>query len=489
VSDTLVKGHVMTHFRFDNSYSQLPERFYERIQPTPVQNPKLIQFNQPLANELQISFDEFNHNDLAEVFSGNKTPDGANPIALAYAGHQFGHFVPSLGDGRAILLGEVFDKNQIRHDIQLKGSGPTSFSRRGDGRAALGPMMREYIVSEAMFAMGIPTTRSLALVTTGETVRRDGIKPGAILIRVAKSHIRVGTFEYFAARGDVEALKILLNYCVQRHFPDVADSKNLPIDFLREAVKLQAKLIAQWMSVGFVHGVMNTDNMAISGETIDYGPCAFLDEYNPNAVWSSIDHQGRYAYSNQASIALWNLHNLASCLHPLIDLPDAVNQLKEVLAEFEPTFQAAWLKYMGKKIGFDNSNEADQKLIQELLNIMHSNQADYTLTFKQLANSLEAGSSTTELGPWISTWKSHLKNKGISNEAAVSRMNASNPIYIPRNHKIEFAIQKAEIENDFTEFKSLLNVLKNPYLENTAFETYSLPPKPEEKVHETFCGT
>jgi len=488
----------MTHFRFDNSYSQLPERFYQRVQPTPVQHPKLIQFNEALSNELKMANAKLSPYDLAEFFSGNKIPEGASPIALAYAGHQFGHFVPSLGDGRAILLGEVIDQNNIRRDIQLKGSGPTAFSRRGDGRAALGPMIREYLISEAMFAMGIPTTRSLALVTTGETVQRDGLKPGAILTRVAESHIRVGTFEYFAARGDNEALNLLLKYSANRHFPYLSVSKNLPLDFLREVVKRQANLIAQWMSVGFVHGVMNTDNMAISGETIDYGPCAFLDEYNPEAVWSSIDRNGRYAYSNQASIALWNLHNLASCLHPIMNVVDtagatnaeaAANELKEVLAEFEPVFQSAWLKCMGKKIGIQNADETDRTLIEDLLKLMQTNKADYTITFRWLANSHDSKNGLAGLEPWITSWKQHLKNKSISTEAAALLMNAANPIYIPRNHRVELAIQKAENENDFSEFKKLLNALQTPYSENKEFTDYSVPPSPNERVTETFCGT
>src|SRR3954463_16441033 len=376
---------VMTvHFPFQNTYSALPANFFARVAPTPVSSPKLIKLNRQLAVHLGLDPDRLASPEGVEILAGKRLPDGAEPIAMAYAGHQFGHFVPQLGDGRAILLGEVIDADGVRRDIQLKGSGPTPFSRRGDGRAALGPVLREYIVSEAMAALGIPTTRSLAAVVTGENVVRETLLPGAVLTRVASSHIRVGTFQYFAARSDVAGVRRLADHVIARHYPDIANAGRPYHALLNAVIARQAELVARWLLVGFIHGVMNTDNTSISGETIDYGPCAFMDHYDPAAVFSSIDEGGRYAYANQPRIALWNLTRLAECLVPLLDADEtaAIEIAKAALGEFSPAFNAAYAVGMRAKFGLPGDAGEDEVLIAEFLRLLERNAADYTLAFR-----------------------------------------------------------------------------------------------------------
>src|SRR6478735_1401106 len=376
------------HFPFENTYARLPDRFYARVAPTPVQAPRLIRLNTQLALDLGLDPNWLAGPQGLEVLAGRLVPDSAEPIATAYAGHQFGHFVPQLGDGRAILLGEVIDKDGVRRDIQLKGSGPTPFSRRGDGRAALGPVLREYIVSESMFKLGIPTTRSLAAVMSGESVMRETALPGAVLTRVAASHIRVGTFQFFAARGDTDGVRRLADHVIGRHYPELARAERPYHALLDAVIARQADLVARWLLVGFIHGVMNTDNSSISGETIDYGPCAFMDAYNPSQVFSSIDEMGRYAYANQPRIALWNLTRLAECLLPLFsdDKDKAIEQAQFILGEFAEKFTTAYQAGLRAKIGLFTQREGDEALIQDLLDAMAKNQADFTLTFRRLGD-------------------------------------------------------------------------------------------------------
>src|SRR5689334_7995293 len=379
---------MTVHFPFQNSYAALPANFFARVAPTPVEKPRLIKLNRPLARHLGLNPHQLDTPEGAEILAGKTLPDGADPIAMAYAGHQFGHFVPQLGDGRAILLGEVIDRDGVRRDIQLKGSGPTPFSRRGDGRAALGPVLREYIISEAMFRLGIPTTRSLAAVMTGENVMRETMLPGAVLTRVAASHIRVGTFQFFAARGDTDGVRRLADHVIIRHYPDLAQNDRPYHALLDAVIARQAELVARWLLIGFIHGVMNTDNTSISGETIDYGPCAFMDEYNPATVFSSIDEMGRYAYGNQPRIALWNLTRLAECLLPLFsdDQAKAIEQAQFALGAFADTFTAAYQAGLRAKIGLFTAAEGDEALVQDLLDAMTKNQADFTLTFRRLGD-------------------------------------------------------------------------------------------------------
>lgn len=487
---------------FTHSYSQLPNRFYQNVMPTPSSNPSLILKNDELLHELQVDLSELSEKEIAQIFSGNKLAETCVPIALAYAGHQFGHFTPKLGDGRAILLGEVIDTKGRTRDIQLKGAGRTEFSRQGDGRAALGPVIREYIVSEAMNALGIPTTRSLAMVLTGDRVYRERDMPGAILTRVAASHIRTGTFEYFTFRKDWEAVKILANYVIDRHYPSARNASNPYLGLLDAAVKAHAHLVAQWMLVGFIHGVMNTDNMAISGETIDYGPCAFMDFYDPNMVFSSIDHQGRYSFSNQPAIAQWNLGMLATCLLPFVDANEmkAKDLAKEVIHSFGEIFRSHWLAGMRKKIGLDNSLDNDVSLIQALLNLMHKDRADYTLTFRSLANCHDDNSDLTDLYHlfpsrseveiWVKLWRSRLRQNENPHTDVKLSIQRANPSVIPRNHQIERLINAAIEAGDFNPMNQLIDALSTPY-ENPSKTTqaYILPPGPDEQVVETFCGT
>ncbi|MEA2739639.1 MAG: serine/tyrosine/threonine adenylyltransferase [Acetobacteraceae bacterium] len=479
------------HIPFDNSYARLPDRFHARLDPTPVAAPGLVRLNAVLADQLGIDPDELATAEGVAVLAGNRVPPGAEPMALAYAGHQFGHFVPQLGDGRANLLGEVVGRDGIRRDIQLKGSGPTPFSRRGDGRAALGPVLREYLVSEAMAALGIPTTRTLAAVTTGETVWRETMLPGAVLTRVAASHIRVGTFQYFAAQGDEDGVRLLADHAIARHYPDAVAAENPYRAFLDGVVARQADLVARWLLVGFIHGVMNTDNCSIAGETIDYGPCAFMDAYDPGTVFSSIDRNGRYAYGNQPRIALWNLSRLAECLLPLLGGEEAA---KDALEAFAPRFQAAYFGGLRRKIGLETEQEGDDNLTQDLLKLMAADGADFTLTFRRLGDAAEtpAGDAAVRalfkdaaaVDAWTASWRTRLAQE----RDPAATMRAVNPAVIPRNHQVEAALTAAE-RGDFQPFETLLGVLSRPYHDDPALQRFTLPPREDERVLQTFCGT
>jgi serine/tyrosine/threonine adenylyltransferase len=486
---------------FSNTYARLPERFFARLSPTPVAKPHLIKFNEALASELGIHTEGLEPDELAAVFAGNVIPPGAEPIAMAYAAHQFGNFVPQLGDGRAILLGEVLDRNGERRDIQLKGSGPTPFSRRGDGRAALGPVLREYLVSEAMHALGIPTTRALAAVLTGEGVFRERPMPGAVLTRVASSHIRIGTFQYFAARGDVEAVERLSGYVIDRHFPEARDFERPALAMLRTVVERQGQLIARWMHVGFIHGVMNTDNTALSGETIDFGPCAFLDSYDPAKSFSAIDELGRYAYRNQPKIAQWNLARFAETLLPLLDLsPErAVELANEAISAFPLRFEEHWLAGMRNKLGLASNEDGDFELAQALLRAMHENGADFTLTFRRLcaaaadekadANVRILFANPAAYDEWAAMWRSRLAADTLDPTARAQTMRAINPAFIPRNHRVEQALNAAIEHGDFSPFAEMLTVLSRPYEDQAAFADYANTPQADERVFRTFCGT
>jgi uncharacterized protein YdiU (UPF0061 family) len=471
---------------FDNSYARLPERFFARLPATPVSAPRLLRLNRALAAELGLDAATLASEEGVAMLAGNLVPEGAEPIAQAYAGHQFGHFTPQLGDGRAILLGEVIRPDGGRRDIQLKGSGPTPWSRRGDGRAGLGPVLREYIISEAMAAFGIPTTRSLAAVTTGDHVFRETAVPGAVLTRVAASHIRVGTFQYFAARGDEEAIGILAEYARARHHPEAEG----PLGLLSAVVAAQAALVARWLLVGFVHGVMNTDNMTISGETIDYGPCAFMDAYDPAMVLSSIDHGGRYAYANQPKIAYWNLCRLAEALLPILPGDEAAQMeaAQAALAEFAPAFHAAYLGGLSEKLGLP---QRDDVMTQALLTLMAEQGADFTLTFRGLCDAAEGDdrvrgqfAQPAAFDAWAETWRAAL---GDTRPAA--KMRAKNPAFIPRNHLVEEAIAAAVEHDDFAPFETLLEVLARPFEDQPDAGRYAQPPRAEERVLATFCGT
>jgi uncharacterized protein YdiU (UPF0061 family) len=486
---------------FSNTYARLPEHFFARVSPTPVAKPRVIKFNGSLASELGVDTRGLELDELAAVFAGNVIPPGAEPIAMAYAAHQFGNFVPQLGDGRAILLGEVVDRNGERRDIQLKGSGRTPFSRRGDGRAALGPVLREYLISEAMHALGIPTTRALAAVSTGEPVFRDRQLPGAILTRVASSHIRIGTFQYFAARGDMEAVKRLSDYVIDRHFPEARAAERPPLALLQTVVERQAFLVSRWMHVGFIHGVMNTDNTALSGETIDFGPCAFIDSYDPTTVFSAIDELGRYAYGNQPTIAQWNLARFAETLLPLLD-PDperAVRLANEAISTFTTRFQEHWLAGMRDKLGLSNNEEGDLDLARALLRAMHENAADFTLTFRRLCDAAadeKADSNVRALfanpaayDNWAARWRSRLVAERLEPDARAKAMRSVNPAFIPRNHRVEQVLNAAIEYGDFSPFAEMLTVLSRPYEDQAVFADYANPPQADERVFRTFCGT
>ena len=488
-------------FPFNNTYARLPERFYARLDPTPVAAPRLVRVNAELAECLGLDPNELVSPEGVEVLAGSRVPEGAEPIALAYAGHQFGHFVPQLGDGRAILLGEVVGRDGARRDIQLKGSGQTPFSRRGDGRAALGPVLREYIVSEAMAALGVPTTRTLAAVMTGEAVLRETALPGAVLTRVAASHVRVGTFQYFAARDDAAAVRLLADHVIARHYPEVVEAERPYRALLDAVVARQAELVAQWLLIGFIHGVMNTDNTSIAGETIDYGPCAFMDAYDPATVFSSIDHFGRYAYGNQPRIAQWNLARLAETLLPLLaeDENSALAAAQETLSAFGPRFEAAYLGGLRRKIGLSTEHEGDAALAQELLKHMAENGADFTLTFYHLCGAAagpegDAAVRTlfTDAGAydaWAVRWRRRLLENPGEPKARRAAMQTVNPVFIPRNHLVEAALDAAVERQDFGPFEELLEVVSRPYEDRLGFERYAAPPGPAERVHQTFCGT
>lgn len=470
---------------FDNSYARLPETFYARLPPEPVRAPRLIALNRALAAQLGLDAEWLESPEGLAMLAGNAMPAGAEPIAQAYAGHQFGGWSPQLGDGRAILLGEVVSPDGARVDLQLKGAGRTPFSRRGDGRAWLGPVLREYVLSEAMAVLGVPTTRALAAVATGEVVVRDAMgRPGAVLTRVAASHIRVGTFQYFAARGDTAALQLLTAHTIARHYPGAQGALGL----LGAVVAAQAELIAQWMALGFIHGVMNTDNMAVSGETIDYGPCAFMDAYHPQKVFSSIDQYGRYAYANQPQVAVWNLAQLASSLLPLIEGSEdaAIEAATEVLNGFVPAYQAAWLFRMGRKIGIAEAEEADRALIESLLSRMAVERADFTRSFRGLLTGAARDEFTEPAA--FDTWEPEWRARLMREADPVAVMAAANPVRIPRNHRVEEMIAAA-VEGDFGPFTQLQAALAAPFDPAPEFAPYEAAPWPEEVVHRTFCGT
>ncbi|HEX3602773.1 MAG TPA: YdiU family protein [Steroidobacteraceae bacterium] len=483
-----------------SSYASLPERFFARVPPTPVAAPTLIKINHELAADLKFTAAGLDAAALTGVFSGNALPPGTAPIAMAYAGHQFGHFVPQLGDGRAILIGEMRDQAGVSRDIQLKGCGRTPYSRSGDGRAALGPVLREYLVSEAMHALGIPTTRSVAAVTTGETVQREAALPGAILTRVAASHVRVGTFEYFSARGDTGGVRLLADYVIDRHYPSAAQDKAPYLALLSQVVARQASLIAQWMNVGFIHGVMNTDNMAVSGETIDFGPCAFMDGFDPAAVFSSIDQRGRYAYVNQPHAAVWNLARFAESLLPLIDAKpeQAIGAATEIVSGFAALFAECWLNGMRRKLGLSTAETEDRRLAEDLLGVMHRNQADFTLTFRALCDAPDDPSAARIGGcfadarafdEWAQRWQARLSREPATASSRAESMRRANPAYIPRNHRMEQMIAAAVEQGDFAPFEQLSTLLSKPYQEQAAFVSYAAPPAPAERVLQTFCGT
>lgn len=485
-------------FAFDNSYARLPERFFARQAPTAVSAPRLIKLNEALARDLGLDPAMLRSPRGVEILSGNALPGGSEPLAMAYAGHQFGQFVPQLGDGRAILLGEVIDRFGVRRDIQLKGAGRTPFSRSGDGRAALGPVLREYIVSEAMSALGIPTTRTLAAVATGEEVQRETALPGAILTRVAASHLRIGTFQFLAAWGDVEGVRTLADYAIARHYPAAAKTANPYRALLDGVIARQADLVARWLQVGFIHGVMNTDNMAISGETIDFGPCAFLDAYDPAKAFSAIDEHGRYAYGNQPRIAHWNLSRLAETLLPILaeNEEESLASARDALNAFAPQFAARYAAGLNAKLGLTQMRAGDTELAKELLARMAANGADFTLTFRGLSDELAACGSVRELfadpaafDQWSVGWRLRLADEGRDPETAAAAMRAVNPAFIPRNHRIEEAISAAVVRGDFEPFETLSAVLSRPFDDQPGFARYAQAPRPDQVVEQTFCGT
>lgn len=480
-------------WNFDNSYARLPDLFFTRTDPTPVQSPGLIILNHSLATDLGLEVQELDSENGTAVFAGNRIPNGAMPLAQAYAGHQFGHFT-KLGDGRAILLGEQITPKGERFDIQLKGPGRTPYSRGGDGRAALGPMLREYIISEAMHALGIPTTRSLAVVTTGEPVFRERTLPGAILTRVAASHLRVGTFQYAAKWGTIEELRVLADYTLKRHYPDVETNENRYLALLQEVMKRQAALVAKWQLVGFIHGVMNTDNMTISGETIDYGPCAFMDTYDPATVFSSIDTQGRYAYGNQPYIAGWNLARFAETLLPLIhdDQEEAVKLAQDEISRFMGLYQRNWLSGMRAKLGIFNEEDQDASIVEDLLNMLEKYQADYTNTFRALT--LEKPEDTVlmetpEFKQWYEQWQARLGRQQETKARSLQLMRDSNPAIIPRNHRVEDALDAAVDQEDYSVMERLLNILSNPYAHSPEQVEYCKLPEQSNQPYRTYCGT
>ncbi|MDH5553387.1 MAG: YdiU family protein [Nitrosomonas sp.] len=479
-------------WQFDNSYARMPDSLYVELNPVAVRAPQLAILNETLAESLGLNVDAFSK-EAAALFAGNALPNGAQPIAQAYAGHQFGNFT-ILGDGRAILLGEHLTPTGERFDIQLKGSGQTPFSRQGDGRAALAPMLREYIISEAMHALNIPTTRSLAVVTTGETVLREIPLPGAILTRVAASHIRVGTFEYLVRTGNIEGIKILADHVIQRHYPDLSETDKPYLALLNRVIERQASLVAKWLLIGFIHGVMNTDNMTISGETIDYGPCAFMDNYDPNTVFSSIDQYGRYRYGKQPDAAQWNLARFAETLLPLLHPTQekAVALAEEAIYAFPEIFQNYWLAGMRKKLGLFNEEAEDFQLIESLLAWMQKNQVDYTQSFRALASAsipTDTPHDDAAFVEWHTRWQERLSRQANSNEASFELMLANNPAIIPRNHRVEEALTAASEHGDYSRLHQLLAAVTNPYTDASEYNEYRTPPPPSERVYQTFCGT
>ena len=502
VASAIASGPV--RFSFDNTYARLPERFYARVNPVPVAAPQLIKVNAELALQLRLDPNALATPAGVEILAGNRVADGSEPLALAYAGHQFGYFVSQLGDGRANLLGEVVARDGLRYDIQLKGSGRTPFSRGGDGRAALGPVLREYIVSEAMAALGVPTTRALVAVTTGQQVIRETIQPGAILTRVAASHLRVGTFQYFAARSDTDAVRELADYAIARHYPDAANADRPYRAFLDGVIARQANLVAQWLLLGFIHGVMNTDNTSIVGETIDYGPCAFMEAYDPDKVFSSIDHQGRYAYSNQPNAMHWNLTRLAESLLPILETETGTKEAAlasaiEALSAFIPQFEKARLAGLRRKLGLFEEREGDAALAEDLLTCMAANHADFTLTFRRLCDAAAGPEGHRQVrglfqdpaayDSWASAWNRRLEEEPTTKQERAAAMRRTNPAFIPRNHNVAAALDAAADHHDFQPFEELLNAVLHPYKDRPELERYAQPARPEECVMQTFCGT
>lgn len=484
---------------FSNSYVDLPAHFYELIDPTPVKAPQLIAFNRQLAKELGLELDDKSDAELAQIFSGNQLLQGSQPLSMAYAAHQFGNFVPKLGDGRAILLGEVIDQQGQRRDVQLKGAGRTPFSRRGDGRSALGPVLREYIVSEAMYHLGVAATRALCAVTSGERVQRETGQPGGIFTRVAASHIRIGTFQYFAAREDHEALRVLADYVIDRHYPEIKGTENQYLALLEGVAERQMQLVAKWLSIGFIHGVMNTDNMTVSGETIDFGPCAFMDEYHPLKVFSSIDANGRYAYNRQPGIAQWNIARLAECLLPLLhsDLDQAAELANGVLAGFSERFPKLWLSAFRAKLGLSEEREGDMELMQNLLAQMQASSTDFTITFRSLCDAAEGNKEAfrslfidlNAVDEWLAQWQIRAEEEGTDGMSRAAQMRRINPALIVRNHRIEELIAAAVEDNDFEPFHEMLKAIENPFEELPEFAIYRQAPFAHERVLRTFCGT
>ena len=477
---------------FDNTYAKLPDGLLIKQKPIPVKSPELIILNKNLSNDLNLNFTNINKEDLSQLFSGNLLPKGSDSIAQAYAGHQFGHFT-ILGDGRAVLLGEHVSKNNERFDIQFKGSGKTPFSRNGDGRAALGPMLREYIISEAMYGLNIPTTRSLAVIKTGEKVMREKELPGAILTRIASSHIRVGTFQYLAAAQNDKNLKVMLDYVINRHYPNIKNSQNKALDLLETLINVQINLVVDWMRTGFIHGVMNTDNMSISGETIDYGPCAFMDEYDPETVFSSIDQNGRYAFLNQPKVIKWNLARFAECLIPLIDnnKDKAIDIATETINSFEEIYKKKWLNMMRDKLGLFGEDTNDQTLIKDLLTWMHNNKADYTNTFCFLMNekfSFNEKYNKQDFLVWKKKWDIRLKLNNNNQEKYLKLMHTVNPLIIPRNHKVEEVLDAA-INYNYEPMKKLIKILEKPYTFQENISKFQLPNSLKKEKYQTFCGT
>lgn len=491
-------------FNFDNSYARDLEGFYTPWQAEPVPEPRLLAFNRELAAELGLNPDALQTDAGTAIFAGNQKPDGATPIAQAYAGHQFGGFSPKLGDGRALLLGELIDTHGMRRDVQLKGSGRTPFSRGGDGKAAVGPVLREYLMGEAMHALGIPTTRALAAISTGEPVLRETPLPGAILTRVAASHIRVGTFQYFAVRKDWPKIRQLADYVIARHYPEInaavtGQARNPYLALFHAVMAAQAKLVAKWMHVGFIHGVMNTDNMSISGETIDYGPCAFMDRYAPDTVFSSIDSQGRYAYANQPVMAQWNLARFAETLLTIVD-PDidrATELLTEAVSAFPTIYQKNWLSGMRLKLGMTTEADEDLELVNDLFSAMHGQGADYTLVFCHLSDAVKGNDAplqalfddASDLLIWADKWHARLALEDVSQQTRAAAMDAVNPLYIPRNHKVEEALSAAVERDDLKPFDQLLSVIRDPFTAREGLDDYAKPAPRNEVPYQTFCGT
>ena len=484
---------------FDNSFAKELKDFYEFTKADKSSSPKLIKFNDSLAKELGPEWESLKSDYGLLIFSGNEVPKGSQPLSQAYSGHQFGGFSPLLGDGRALLLGEVIDKDNIRRDIQLKGSGRTIFSRGGDGKSSLGPVLREYLISEAMHSLNIPTTRALAAVSSGDDVLREKVLPGGILTRVASSHIRVGTFQYASTTGDLEKITALSDYSINRHYKNISQKKEKYSEFFEAVCESQLKLVSKWMGIGFIHGVMNTDNMTISGETIDYGPCAFMDRYDPNTFFSSIDTQGRYAYSNQPQILLWNLARFAETLIPLIDKDEqnSINILTQKLSLIQGRYENAWLKVMSKKIGITVIQDGDLELINDLLDIMKNEKADFTLVFRYLADfiigkeNLLLGlfENSKKINEWLINWKNRIEKEGKFDKSLCTMMKKINPLYIPRNHLVEHALDEALSKENFKPFYNLLGYVTNPFDEISNSEEYTLPAPITDKPYKTFCGT